>query len=184
VPRLFLGVELPDAYRQLLTPAIEDLSMLTDASVNWSKAATWHLTLKFLGETDETRIPALKKALAAVDFSPFIIRAGGAGAFPDARRPKVLWAGLDEGGEQIAELARSIEDALAAIGFPREEKRFRPHLTLGQVRRPATGDWSAVLDAAATREWPPFTVDRFILWRSRLEPAGAVHNPVAEFTAQ
>ncbi|WP_338668500.1 RNA 2',3'-cyclic phosphodiesterase [Pseudodesulfovibrio methanolicus] len=184
MPRLFIGIELPDAYRQELNPLIKALSSLTDASTNWSKPDTWHLTLKFLGETDEARIPSLKAALAAVDFTAFTLRAGGAGAFPDARRPKVLWLGLAEGGEQSADLTGAIEDGLAALGIPREKKPFRPHLTLGRVRRPAPGDWTPVLDAAAAHEWPPFTVTHFTLWQSTLTPKGAIHTALAEFPAQ
>jgi 2'-5' RNA ligase len=184
VPRLFIGIGLPDTYRQSIKPLIHSLSRLTDSSTNWSKPGTWHLTLKFLGETDEVLIPAIKAALAAVDFAAFPLRAGGAGAFPDARRPKVLWLGLAEGGEQAASLAQSIEDALAAINIPREKKPFRPHLTLGRVRKPAPGDWTPVLDAAATHPWPPFTVTHFTLWQSTLTPKGAIHTPLADFTAQ
>lgn len=184
MPRLFIGIGLPDAYRQSLNPFIRSLSRLTDASVNWSRPDTWHLTLKFLGETDEARIPAIEAALAAVDFTAFTLRAGGAGAFPDARCPKVLWLGLAEGGEASAVLARSIEDALTAIDIPREKKPFRPHLTLGRVRKPAPGDWSPVLDAAATHPWPPFTVKKFTLWQSTLTPEGALHTPLADFAAQ
>jgi len=181
VPRLFIGIGLSDTYRQVLIPLIQSLSGLTDSSINWSKPDTWHLTLKFLGETDEARIPAIKAALAAVDFTAFPLRAGGAGAFPDARRPKVLWLGLAEGGEQAASLAQSIEDALAAINIPREKKPFRPHLTLGRVRKPAPGDWTPVLDAAAAHPWPPFPVTHFTLWQSTLTPEGAIHTPLAEF---
>ena len=184
MPRLFIGIGLPDAYRQSLTPLIKSLSRLTDASLNWSKPDTWHLTLKFLGETNEARIPAIKAALADVDFSAFTMRAGSAGAFPDTRRPKVLWLGLTEGGEQAAALAQSIEDALSAIGIPREKKPFRPHLTLGRIRKPAPGDWTPVLDAAATHPWPAFMVDKFTLWQSTLPPGGAIHTPLVEFTAK
>ncbi|WP_319583003.1 RNA 2',3'-cyclic phosphodiesterase [uncultured Pseudodesulfovibrio sp.] len=184
MPRLFIGIGLSDAYRKVLNPCIQGLSRLTDASVNWSKPETWHLTLKFLGETDEARIPTIKAALAAVDFSAFTLRAGGAGAFPDAKRPKVIWLGLVEGGEQAAALAGSIEDALAAIDTPREKKPFRPHLTLGRIRKPAPGDWPPVLDAVAAHEWPPFTVTHFTLWQSTLAPKGATHTPLAEFSAR
>ncbi|OIQ49607.1 2'-5'-RNA ligase [Pseudodesulfovibrio hydrargyri] len=184
MPRLFIGIGLPGAYRQSLNPLIKSLSGLTDASVNWSRPDAWHLTLKFLGETDEARIPAVKAALTAVDFTAFTLRAGGAGAFPDARRPKVLWLGLAEGGDQAATLARSIEDALAAVGIPREKKPFRPHLTLGRVRKPAPGDWTPVLDSAAAHKWPSFTVSLFTFWQSALAPEGAIHTPLAEFVAK
>lgn len=184
MPRLFIGIPLPNAYRKAFFPLTASLSELTDASINWSRPGTWHLTLKFLGETDETRIPAIRKALAAVDFPAFLMQPGTAGAFPDARRPKVLWLGLTQGSESCTLLAQSIEDALAGIGIPREKKPFRPHLTLGRVRRPGPGDWNTVLDAAGAAEWPPFTVTRFILWQSTLAPEGAIHTPLAEFPAQ
>ena len=184
MPRLFIGISLPNAYRKAFNPLISRLSTLTDASIKWSRPDTWHQTLKFLGETDEARIPPLKAALSAIDFTAFTVRAKGAGAFPEARRPKVLWLGLAEGGEPAAALAQAIEDALAAIGIPREKKRYRPHLTLGRVRRPAPGDWDNLLKAAEASVWPPFTATRFILWQSTLAPEGAIHTPLAEFPAQ
>ncbi|EGB15062.1 2'-5' RNA ligase [Pseudodesulfovibrio mercurii] len=184
MPRLFIGIGLPDTYRQSLNALTKWLSKLTDASVNWSRPDTWHLTLKFLGETEEARIPAIREALAAIHFPAFPVQAGGTGAFPDAKRPKVLWLGLVQGGEQTATLARSIEDALTAIGIPREKKPFRPHLTLGRIRKPAPGDWQPILDAAAAQEWPPFTVPHFTLWQSVLTPEGAIHTPLAAFPAQ
>lgn len=182
--RLFVGIGLPETYRQSLNAITTRLSCLIDRSINWSRPDTWHLTLKFLGETDEARVPAIADALAGVDFAPFPLRAGGAGAFPDGRRPKVLWLGLAEGADQARALAGQVEDALDAVGVPREQKRFRPHLTLGRVRKPGPGDWQPLLDAAAASRWPPFVVDRFTLWRSVLSPSGATHTPIAAFSAQ
>ncbi|WP_316899126.1 RNA 2',3'-cyclic phosphodiesterase [Pseudodesulfovibrio indicus] len=179
--RLFVGIGLPDTYRQLLKPLTASLSRLTDSSINWSRPGTWHLTLKFLGETEEARIPALKDALASLDSPCFTLRAGGAGAFPNAQRPKVLWLGLAQGADQATGLASAIEDALAAVGVPREQKQFRPHLTLGRVRKPGPGDWQPLLDAAAQTQWPPFTVNRFTLYQSTLAPTGATHTALAEF---
>ena len=181
MPRLFIGIELPNAYRKALTPLIQGISRLTDCSVNWSKPDTWHLTLKFQGETDEARIPAIREALSAIDFSAFPMRAGGAGAFPNEHQPRVLWFGLAKGGAQATALAGAIEDALAAIDIPREKKQFRPHLTLGRIRKPGPGDWTRVLDAARAHEWPPFTVAHFTLWQSVLSPTGATHTALAEF---
>jgi 2'-5' RNA ligase len=179
--RLFVGIGLPETYRQSLSPLTTSLSRLTDNCINWSRPDTWHLTLKFLGETEEARIPAIKDALSTLDFPRFTLQAGGAGAFPNAQRPKVLWLGLAQGADQAAGLASGIEDALAAVGVPREQKRFRPHLTLGRVRRPGPGNHQPLLDAAAQTQWPPFTVNRFTLYQSTLAPTGATHTALAEF---
>lgn len=179
--RLFIGIALPETYRQSLTPLTVSLSCLTDSSINWSRPDTWHLTLKFLGETDKAQIPALKDALSSLDFPSFTLQAGGAGAFPNAHRPKVLWLGLTRGAEQTTALAGLIENGLAAVAIPREQKQFRPHLTLGRVRKPGPGPWQSLLDRAAQHPWPPFSVTRFTLFQSTLAPAGAVHTPLAEF---
>lgn len=180
--RLFVGIGLPDTYRQSLTPLTASLSRLTDHSVNWSRPDTWHLTLKFLGETDETRVPAIRDGLATLRFPRFTLRAGGAGAFPNAQRPKVVWLGLAEGADQVSALAGLVEDGLAAMDVPRERKRFRPHLTLGRMRKPGPGDWRPLLDAAAAHPWPPFTATEFTLYQSTLAPSGAVHTPLARFS--
>lgn len=184
MPRLFIGISLPDAYRKSLNPLTASLSKLTDASINWSKPSTWHLTLKFLGETDEAAIPSIKDALSTIQFRSFTMQAGGAGAFPNERQPWVLWLGLKEGKQQSAALAAAVEDALAAIGIPREKKQFRPHLTLARVRKPGPGNWKELLNQAARQSWPTFTVGHFTLWQSTLAPEGATHTPLATFPAQ
>ncbi|MCJ2165701.1 MULTISPECIES: RNA 2',3'-cyclic phosphodiesterase [unclassified Pseudodesulfovibrio] len=181
MPRLFIGINLPKSYRKDLKPFTSRLSLLTDANVNWSRPETWHLTLKFLGDTEPDQIPAIIESLAAIVFPAFTMQAGSAGAFPNPRQARILWLGLEQGAEECTGLAAAVEDTLGGIGIPREKKRFRPHLTLGRVRKPGPGNWQTVLDAASQNPWPQFTVDRFILWRSQLAPTGAVHTPLTEF---
>ena len=179
--RLFIGLKLPGTYRQSITPLLTGLHSLTDASMNWSKPDTWHLTLKFLGDTDEARIPAIRDALSDIEFPAFTMQAGGAGAFPNERQPRVIWLGLEQGAEACTKLVAAFEDGLDGFGVAREQKRFRPHLTLGRVRKPGPGNWQTLLDEAGAHQWPPFIVDGITLWQSDLAPTGAVHTALQDF---
>lgn len=137
MPRLFIAVEAPVAVREAAEAAIAELRPCGD--VRWTPVENLHLTLKFLGETAEDRIPTIQKNLAEIanDFSVFVIRLGRPGAFPNARRPQVLWLGL-EGGippeGRLADLAKALDSRMVFLGFPPETRPYRAHLTLGRVR--------------------------------------------------
>jgi 2'-5' RNA ligase len=119
----------------------------------------------------------------ATDRPAFGATFGTPGAFPDARRARVLWLGLSQGAETLSALAGALEQALLARGFPAAERAFSPHLTLGRVRRPER-DWGARLgEVAAGLEdgWaPPFTVDRVAVVHSTLSPGGSIYRVCAE----
>lgn len=181
MPRLFIGIELPRAYQDGIRPFSADLGRRLNAKIKWTQPGNWHLTLKFLGDTDTERIPFITEALAAIDAPKFVMRAGGAGVFPNLKRPRVLWLGLAKGAQSCATLAEAIQNALHPLGIERDDRTFRPHLTLGRIKKPGRNDWSAILDAADTHSWQHFTVDRFILWESVLKPTGAVHIPLEQF---
>jgi len=179
--RLFIGIKLPPAYQDRVSPFTRTLDKGLDTRVNWTRPGNWHLTLKFLGDTEAARIPAVIDALATIDRPAFTLQAGGAGAFPNAKHPRVLWLGLIQGAQQCEALAEAVNDALEAVDTPREKKRFRPHLTLGRIKKPGREDWQGVLDRAAQEPWPAFAAARFTLWQSELGSTGAVHTPVEEF---
>ncbi len=141
-----------------------------------------HLTLKFLGAVPETRIDSVAGALgeASLRARPFEARIRGLGAFPSADRPRVVWAGVEDGASEMIELARCVDAALAALGFPRDERPFSPHVTLGRVRRP--GRDPALTDAlagAAAREFGRLRIPSASLMRSELGPRGARYTELA-----
>lgn len=182
--RLFIGIALPDIYQQRLKPLTEELGSRLKSKVRWTRPGIWHLTLKFLGDVDDAKIPAIMSSLDEIRFSPFELRSGSCDCFPNKRRPRVVWLSVQKGARPCQELAGSIDDAMARLGFEAETREFVPHMTLGRVKQAGHDDWSARLADCKTEGWPSFRVDRFVLWSSELSPTGAVHTPVKEFVME
>lgn len=134
-----------------------------------------HLTLKFLGDVEDARIPGLIQALAAASerVTTFDLVVERVGSFPERGAPRVLWAGCD-GGAMLTRLHDQVETACERAGFPREERAFHPHVTLGRV----TGCCRVPLLAAVPLERPfgRCRVDRVLLMESMLDPGGAIHR--------
>lgn len=147
--------------------------------------APTHLTLEFLGDLPEARVPAIVSALRAVGprVPPFSITLEGVGAFPSRASPRVVWLGVTEGRVELSALAREVAAALEALGIPRPREPFVPHLTLFRVRSAADRERARQwLDGA--REPPaPRTVPvvEFRLKESTLAPSGPVHRTVEQF---
>lgn len=137
--RVFVAVELEPQVREAIGREIARLAA-SNADVKWVEPGNLHLTLKFLGNVDRRKVPEILKALegAARGTSPFPVRWRGLGLFPNRLRPKVVSAGLEdgEGAEALRALAERVEEALSEIGFGRESRRFRTHVTLGRVKSP------------------------------------------------
>ncbi|HEV3003704.1 MAG TPA: RNA 2',3'-cyclic phosphodiesterase, partial [Pirellulales bacterium] len=135
--RTFIAVAASHEVRMRARQLIGELSS-TAAKVRWVEPENLHYSLKFLGDVELLEIPKVCEAVtrAVTDKPPFEITALGAGAFPDLRRPRTIWLGVADGSESMVELNGAIERELAPLGFRREQRRFRPHLTLGRVRGP------------------------------------------------
>ena len=148
--RLFVALNPPERVRGALWDAAAPLREL-DLPVNWVHPDGIHLTLKFLGEVEPGREPELRAALtrAAEGGRALPLAVCGFGVFPDARRPRVVWAGL--GADPALELLQHrVEREFAPLGFPSEARPFRPHLTLGRAARaPRAGDWGPLTQLVA-----------------------------------
>ena len=132
--RLFIAVELPEAARQVLAAVQRELAE-SRADVKWSRPEAMHLTLKFLGDTPEGVVPNLSAALdeAAGASRACVARLGQVGAFPDVRRPRVVWVGLDEPTGELVALQKRVEQATAHLADP-DRRGWTAHLTLGRTR--------------------------------------------------
>lgn len=170
---------LPAELRNRLAAEIDALRDHA-AGVAWVAAENLHVTLKFLGGVDESRLAEIGAALAqAVTVPAFEVGVRGLGAFPSAARARVLWAGAP-GSAAFTTLADDVDRALAALGFPPEERGFTPHVTLGRVREPRRNDALAVaLEAAAARDFGTLRVERVSLMRSDLSPRGARYTELS-----
>ena len=135
VIRTFVAVPVSEDIRGRVTGVLEQLAKLT-SGVKWVAPENLHVTLKFLGGVREDRIgdvcAAVERAIEGA--APFDLSIAGVGAFPNPRRARVVWVGVQEGQRQLAELAERIDAELAKLGFEREKRPFAAHVTIGRVR--------------------------------------------------
>jgi len=179
--RLFLAINLPAAVRDRIFQDAEPLRAAS-AAVKWIAAPSLHVTLKFLGEQDESRVEDIQRAVSgAVSMhAPFNVETTEFGAFPNFHRPRVVWLGMTA-ETRLRALAGDIDRALAPLGFAPEARAFQAHVTLGRVRgEMRLPDAKALAQAAALRltrrAFPVRTVD---LMRSELGPGGSRYSVVA-----
>jgi len=170
--RCFLGLALPDAWKQALAALLPDLRRGLSSRLTWTRPGNWHLTLKFLGEVEERQARALAAALPGLSFAAFDLAAGPAGFFPNAKKPRVFWLGLSQGASECAALAGRVDALCAGLGFAREERPFAPHLTLARVREAHADDWAALAARAQAHPWPAARAEKVVLWQSVLSPQG------------
>lgn len=147
--RLFLAINLEPTQRQAIYDAVEPLRAAAP-SLAWVRAANLHFTIKFFGEQDASLVPALGAAMEAVGERHRVIELelGGIGAFPNLRRPRVVWMGIAS-EPRLELLHHDVEVACEQLGIPVEGRPFRPHLTLARVRaRPSSDELRALARAA------------------------------------
>lgn len=158
--RLFTGISLPEATLLKLDRVLRDLRPL--AKARWSPVANLHITIKFIGEFPEERLPELIAALRHVRSQPFEIRIASFGWFPG-----VLWAGV-EGGDALISLAERTHSALEAIGMEREGRPYTAHLTLARTKAPlALAALRREVDTVRNLEIDTFSASNFHLYRSQ-----------------
>jgi 2'-5' RNA ligase len=184
--RSFIAIELSaDILRQVSRLQERIKGDMPPGLVRWTRPEGIHLTLKFLGDVQAERLEDIAATLrsACAPYAPFALSVGGMGVFPNPRRPRVVWIGVDEPTGTLTRLQRDVEHAIAPLGFPTERRRFSPHLTLGRVKR---GRSVAELEALGqyadqARVWVgEMGVQAVYLMRSDLRPSGAVYTELAE----
>jgi 2'-5' RNA ligase len=177
--RLFIAVDLPTDIRKALADIQHDLRPLTD-SARWVSTDSIHITLKFLGEVPDKRLEDINSALTGLTWKPFTVTVRGVGFFPGTRSPRVFWAGME--APTMKELAEELDSRMESLGFDKEKRAFRPHITLARARDTRI-DSSLVKEATRYEQhaFGAFTADRVFLFRSTLKTSGAVYEKVKEY---
>jgi 2'-5' RNA ligase len=191
--RAFIAVPLTPETIERLIPSVNELRAVCRTAgldAAWNRPEGWHLTLKFLGPVASDRIAPLLERLpgCAARHQPFAIQLTGFGAFPTARRPRVLWIGLepDDGAPALGALARTIEEMTAELGHASEARPFSPHLTVARVNTgrnsprsiPSLTNW---LQERRAGSLASMRVEQLALMRSDARPGGSVYTPIAVF---
>ncbi len=182
VLRVFIAVDISPQLRQALTDLMADLkTQLSHVPLRWSPPENIHLTLKFLGEVSRRNLRHIQDVLRAeaLLYPPFEFSAGTLGAFPNEHHPRVVWVGV-EGPKVLYRLQESLERALGRLGYPPDNRPFKPHLTLARIARTARPEdiraLSLVLRRTSVGYLGSTHVDTIHLYRSVLTPSGAVYT--------
>jgi RNA 2',3'-cyclic 3'-phosphodiesterase len=182
--RAFLAIDPPEEILHAIGGIQGRLQRMIRGEVRWVRPEAIHLTLKFFGDIPESAVvdiaAVVEKAVAGV--APFFLEIGGAGVFPDQRRPQVLWLGMNGDVPRLLGLQQVLEGELGKVGFPAEERPFRPHLTLARIKssRGLTG-LERALEKGEGYAAGQFTASGIALLRSELTPQGAVYTKLKWF---
>ena len=176
--RTFIAIEIPGKIQEKIGELHNRLKG-SGSTISWTKPANIHLTLKFLGDTDNEIIDEIAAELqqAVQTITDFKINVKGTGAFPNFKRPRVIWIGAKSDGDQLQRLAEQVETCMENFGFEKENRRFSAHLTLGRVK-----DIKGIepvmekLKSYEEFEVGSFAVKEFYLIKSELNPAGSIYT--------
>jgi RNA 2',3'-cyclic 3'-phosphodiesterase len=182
--RTFVALPVAAAEARRSLEQVRDRLRSTRADVKWVEPENYHVTARFLGDIDEAILDQVKAAVraAAEVIEPLEAQLLGVGAFPDARKPQVIWAGLrEEDRTPLSVLVKALSDGLAEAGIAPEKKPFHAHVTLGRARRGGAGgtlrDEIHKMSALYIARFP---INTITLYESRLTPTGAVYSPLLE----
>lgn len=174
--RIFVALDIPEAVRSSVDAFIERVRPLVPQA-RWMRIEGAHVTLKFIGEVPPEKIEAIHAALARISLSATIpIAFRGLGFFPNEKRPRVFWAGI-EGGAHLATLAAAVETSLEPLGIPRESRAFSPHLTLARFEGSARlSPLHELIASQGPFEFGGMTCGEFHLYRSVLKHGGSEYT--------
>ncbi|MBI5698338.1 MAG: RNA 2',3'-cyclic phosphodiesterase [Thaumarchaeota archaeon] len=172
--RTFVAVEITDAK---VLDSIKKLQSEIKISAKPVETQNMHFTLMFLGEIPQDMIPKVQAQLDTIQFSSFDIRFVGVGAFPKPKFPRVVWVGIDpEGGQKLVELAKTVEEKLAPLGF-KSDKPFKPHVTIFRIKN-KTGDITDQLTRHTKAEFGSQKVSSIKFKQSVLTPSGPIYSDI------
>jgi len=179
--RTFVAVDISGDIRNRIQGLIDALRRVP-SDVRWSRPEGLHITLKFLGEIPIEKVEQVKARLQSLpSAAPMAIQIAGSGFFPNEGAPRVLWLGIRSGPE-LRELAAGVEKTLAALGIPKEDRAFSPHLTLGRIRgHGGLPQLRELLKQQEPLDMGSFTATEFFLYESQPAPGGSLYQKLARY---
>ncbi|HAH21133.1 MAG: 2'-5' RNA ligase [Omnitrophica WOR_2 bacterium GWF2_43_52] len=179
--RTFIAIELEEKIKEFLSKIQAELKKL-DEDIKWVTPHNAHLTLKFLGEVEEQKIPKIIQLLKEIACAakPFTIEIKDIGSFPNLKSPRVIWVGVEKGKEELTRLAHTVEDALVSLKFPKESRAFSTHFTLGRVKH--IKDTQGFQKEVEQIQFPLLAqeVTSVTLFKSTLTPKGPIYEKLTE----
>ncbi|MBI2844150.1 MAG: RNA 2',3'-cyclic phosphodiesterase [Armatimonadetes bacterium] len=180
--RTFVAVLISEDLKRRIALIQEEFKKVAP-EVKWVGEGNFHITVKFLGNVEREKLDRIAGALsdALSGLEPFEVEIGGAGAFPSATRPRVVWVGVTSGAEQLRDVASRVENGLGKLGLPPEDKSFKAHITIGRVKdgRRVEG-LDKALKTAEVGDLGSAQVDSVALMKSDLRREGPVYSVISE----
>ena len=176
--RTFIAIELPEEIIYTISKVQEEIKSY-GLKIRWVRPENIHLTLKFLGDIQEADTEKVARAVSesVTGYHPISLAVKGIGVFPGIKRPRVLWLGISKQIDLLIALQRTLDEKLEAIGFPKEKRPFRGHLTLGRIKDKIDPKrLNDILKEFTKFESEHFFAHRIILYKSELKPKGAVYT--------
>ena len=179
--RSFLAFELPGDIREKVSKISGEVKN-SGLNAGWVKPGNIHLTVIFMGNIDEKEIPGIISTIdnAACNHKTYDISLGGMGLFPDIRRPRVIWLGLNGEIDGLASLRDDLQKSLKPFGIKQEKRPFKPHLTLGRFRKPIKDPvlLKKVIEKYRDTRGPGGKLQELVMFKSELNPGGAVYTRI------
>jgi 2'-5' RNA ligase len=180
--RTFCAIELSSRIRSRIQQQIDNLrAAIPKHHASWARVENLHLTIKFFGEVEQSKIARIASAAArAIDnLSRFETSISGTGAFPKTSQPRVLWIGIEDQTGKLRELHEEFEKECATEGFSKEERGFRPHLTIARIRKPEGARALAELNQKLGFESMSLEVNELVVFRSELSSKGSKYTALS-----
>ncbi len=182
--RIFIAVDISEEARRLADGYIHGLrEPFSDVRVGWERPEKMHLTLNFLGDTGTAELVSVRQIVRDVAGrnGAFRLRIDGTGVFPNQKRPRVLWLGVDGQIDAIRRIKSELDAGLSGIGFKSERKIYTPHLTIARLREPERSGAIAARHLSNEFDSPEFMVSSLTVYESRLDRHGSTYSIVDRF---
>jgi RNA 2',3'-cyclic 3'-phosphodiesterase len=175
--RIFFALDIPPEIRKRLAEYMERVRSCAPEA-RWARVEGLHVTLKFVGEVNEELVRQMKSALAGVNVPPVEVKFEGVGFFPNAKAARIFWAGVD-GGNALSHLAAEVDARLARLGVAKEEKPYRPHLTLARASTHPLRELAPLVEAGP--QFGTMTAREFFMYQSQPQRGGSKYTKLERF---